>query len=45
MAHSPRFGARLASAWHDLLASVDALGAELKAGPPAPPSGKRGWDR
>ena len=35
MAHSPRYEAHLAPAWRNLLASVDALYAELKAAPPA----------
>jgi len=34
MAHSPRYEARLEAAWRDLIASVDALCAELKTAPP-----------
>ncbi len=35
MAHSPRYEARLEAAWRDLIASAEALCAELKAAPPA----------
>lgn len=35
MAHSPRFEAHFIAAWRDLMASTDALCAELKTAPPA----------